>query len=253
MAIKIKQIIHSVPYGSIFFATWLAQHGFDSSQQYWYSKNGWLERISKGVYKIDGTDPTLYGIISSYNMQLNKKCIIGAYTALEIRGYSHYLSLGEPTAFLFTNHTEKLPNWILNGKWDMNIRYTTTSFLGQESLGVTEMEIYGFKLLVSTPERAILECLNFPDVSSSLLDIYYILEGMTTLRPNLMQSLLEKCSSVKVKRLFLFMAEKANHPWFKKLNIEKIDLGKGRRMISSTGKYIRKYNITVPREFFEYE
>ena len=71
---------------------------------------------------------------------------------------------------------------------------------------------------INTPERAILECLNLSDASSNLLDIYYIMESLTTLRPKLLQTLLERCTSQKVKRLFLYMAEKAVHPMVSILN-----------------------------------
>ena len=54
----------------------------------------------------------------------------------------------------------------------MTIKYMTTSFLGDELLGVETMTVNLHDLLVSSPERAILECLNLPDASSSLLDIY---------------------------------------------------------------------------------
>ncbi len=37
------------------------------------------------------------------------------------------------------------------------------------------------------------------------------MEGLTTLRPRLIQSLLEQCRSVKVKRLFTVLAEACNH------------------------------------------
>ena len=62
------------------------------------------------------------------------------------------------------------------------------------------MAVDGSSLLVSSPERAFLECLHLPDAASSLLDIYYIMESLTTLRPKLLQSLLESCTSQKVKR-----------------------------------------------------
>lgn len=253
MATRIKQIVDSAPYGSMLFGTWLSKQGIDSATQHRYTKNGWLSRVSKGVYRIDGTMPTLYATISSYNTQLEKQCEIGAYTALELRGYSHYLSVGKPKAYLFTDNTHKLPSWMLSAEWDMEISYTTTSFLGDDLSGVEEMLEDGFRLLVASPERAIMECLYLPDSASSLLDIYYIMEGLTTLRPKLVQSLLEKCSSVKVKRLFLYMAEKANHSWYKALHPEKVSLGSGRRMITPTGKYISKYNMTIPKELADYE
>ena len=135
----------------------------------------------------------------------------------------------------------------------MTIKYMTTSFLGDKLLGVETMTINQHELLVSSPERAILECLNLPDASSSLLDIYYVMEGLTTLRPKLVQTLLEACTSQKVKRLFLYMAEKAGHAWFKALKLERINLGTSRFMITPIGKYINKYNMTISKELAEYE
>ena len=135
----------------------------------------------------------------------------------------------------------------------MTIKYMTTSFLGDELLGVETMTINQHELLVSSPERAILECLNLPDASSSLLDIYYIMEGLTTLRPKMVQTLLEACTSQKVKRLFLYMAEKVGHAWYKALKLENVNLGKSRFMITPTGKYINKYNMTISKELAEYE
>jgi hypothetical protein len=57
--------------------------------------------------------------------------------------------------------------------------------------------------------------------------------------------LLEKCNSVKVKRLFLYFAELSNHSWFKRLDLSKIDLGKGVREVTKGGKYNQKYNIII--------
>lgn len=253
MTTKIKQILDLSPRNSVLFSSWLTAQNLDAKEQYSYMKRGWLSRISKGVYKLNGTTPTLLSTISSYNEQLGKHCIIGAHTALEMRGYSHYLSMGKPTAYLFTEQTERLPKWLLDGDWEMNVRYMITSFLGDSLLGIETMTVDHNNLLVSSAERAILECLNLPDASSSLLDIYHIMEGLTTLRPNLMQTLLETSTSLKVKRLFLYMAEKANHPWLQYLNTEKISLGSSRFMVTPTGKYIRKYNMTISKELVEYE
>ena len=253
MATKIQQILESTPRDSVLFGSWLSSQGLDARGQYAYMKSGWLDRISKGVYKIHKAEPGLLVAVSSYNTQLCRSCVVGAYTALELRGYSHYLSMGKPVAYLFTDKSSKLPSWLLKGEWDMTIKYMTTSFLGNELLGVENMTIEQHDLLVSSPERAILECLNLPDASSSLLDIYYIMESLTTLRPKLVQLLLEACTSQKVKRLFLYMAEKAGHSWFKALKLENINLGISRLMITPTGKYINKFNMTISKELAEYE
>ena len=253
MATKIQQIIEVQPNISLMFGDWLSRQGLDAKEQYAYMKRGWLDRISKGVYALQGKVPTLLNVIAAYNKQLDKHCIVGAYTALELRGYSHYLSIGKPTAYLFTDRFNKLPTWITTKDWDMTVKYMTTSFLGDDLKGVENMTVENETLLVSSPERAFLECLNMPEATSSLLDLYYIMESLTTLRPKLLQQLLEACTSQKVKRLFLYMAEKAGHPWFKALKLDPIETGTSRLMASPTGKYISKYNMTIPKELAEYE
>ncbi len=71
--------------------------------------------------------------------------------------------------------------------------------------------------------------------------------------PKLLQQLLEENSSVKVKRLFLYMAEKAGHSWFHDLNLDRIYLGKGKRSNVKNGVYDPKYKIILPRDLANYE
>ncbi len=253
MATKIQKIMESNPHTDFMFGDWLSRQGLDAKGQHAYMKSGWLKRISKGVYVLNGTEPKLLHALSAYNNQLSKQCFVGAYTALELRGYSHYLSLGKPQAYLFTGRTNKLPTWMLSRNWDMMVKYMTTSFLGEDLLGVETMTVDGYSLLVSSPERAFMECLHLPGTAASLLDLFYIMESLTTLRPKLVQSLLEICSSQKVKRLFVYMAEKAGHSWFKALKLDNVKLGTARSMVVPTGKYIAKYNMTIPKDLAEYE
>lgn len=98
---------------------------------------------------------------------------------------------------------------------------------------------------ISEPERAILEAIYLTPNKTTLRNVYQILELMTTLRPQLLQQLLENCSSIKVKRLFLYMAEKTGHEWFNYLNLSKINLGSGKRVITKGGKLDKKYNIVI--------
>ena len=51
-----------------------------------------------------------------------------------------------------------------------------------------------------------------------------------------------------LKRLFLYMAEKAQHPWLNYLDLQKIDSGKGNRSLVEKGIYVLKYKITIPKE-----
>lgn len=72
------------------------------------------------------------------------------------------------------------------------------------------------------------------------------MEGLTTLRPKLVQQLLESCRSVKVKRYFMWLAEYYQHDWVKKLDTGNINFGRGKRMFIKGGRFDSKYQITVP-------
>jgi hypothetical protein len=75
-----------------------------------------------------------------------------------------------------------------------------------------------------------------------------VMEMLSLLSPLKVQELLEDCKSIKVKRLFLYMAEKAGHDWLETLNLSKISLGTGKRAIIKNGVYNAKYQITIPNE-----
>ena len=108
-------------------------------------------------------------------------------------------------------------------------------------------------LLVSTPEQAFLECLLLAPQQYSYMDLFYMMEQLTTLRPEILQRLLETTKSLKVKRMFLYMAEKAGHYWHEALDTSKIELGTSKLQLIKNGAYIAKYRITVPKELNEYE
>lgn len=253
MATKINKIIQLVPRNSLLFSSWLSEKGIDRKEQTLYVRSGWLERIAWGVYKFSGAEPTAYSAIASYASQLKKDCHVAASSALDLRGYSHFVAMGKPTAYVISGDNTRLPGWMLEGEWDMVIKHSISAIFGREELGVETISVDDQNLTVSSPERAFMECLNMTPVQYSLMDTYYIMEMLTTLRPKLVQQLLETCTSIKVKRLFLYMAEKAGHSWFNALDTEKIDLGSGQRFLAAGGKYIAKYQVTIPKELADYE
>lgn len=61
------------------------------------------------------------------------------------------------------------------------------------------------------------------------------------------QRLLEQCTSIKVKRLFLWSAERIGHAWSDQLEPKRVDLGSGKRQLYKGGVFDRKYQITVPQ------
>ncbi len=107
-------------------------------------------------------------------------------------------------------------------------------------------------LVMSTPERAYLELLDEPPQKETFhmagITIGITMEGLVNLSPRRLQSLLENAKSIKVKRLFFFFTDRHQHSWLKRINRQKIDLGKGKRELVKGGKLDPQYQITVPKK-----
>jgi len=190
------------------------------------------------------------GGIYALQSQLGKTIHPAAKTALFMQGKSHYLEFSTKRVQLFGGQNENLPLWFKKRDWGASVTYKASNFLPPE-LGLVEVEHKSFKVKVSSPPRALMECLYLAPGSQPLLETFELMEGLNNMRPALTQKLLEACKSVKVKRLFLFMADKAGHDWFSYLNLEKIDLGSGKRRIGKEGVYVSRYQITIPKELEE--
>jgi hypothetical protein len=98
-----------------------------------------------------------------------------------------------------------------------------------------------------------MECLLLAPNQYSYMDLYYIMEQLTALRPTKIQQFLEATNNLTVKRLFLYMAEKVNYPWFQAIDFSRINLGTSKIQLCKGGVYVSKYKITVPSELAEYE
>jgi hypothetical protein len=83
------------------------------------------------------------------------------------------------------------------------------------------------------------------------VEAFQMTENLTTLRPRVLQNLLEHCNSVRVKRLFMLFARESGHSWAKRLDSARIDLGEGIRSLSHKGVYIPEYRVVVPRELVD--
>jgi hypothetical protein len=148
---------------------------------------------------------------------------------------------------LFGPPDVKLPTWFKQYRWGVKVRYATTNlFSGQADQGLTKKELGPYAIKVSAPERAMMEVLYAVPQVDSYEEARLLMEGLTTLRPRVVQALLENCASVKVKRLFMLLAENCKHAWVRKVDLAKVDFGKGKRTLVKGGRFDPKYKITVP-------
>ena len=132
--------------------------------------------------------------------------------------------------------------------WPVDYYYTTTNiFPDNLSSSFTESKYKDINITISAPERAVLEMLHLIPEQQGFDEALQIMKSLTTLRPELLQKLLENCRSIKVKRLFLYMSESEDHVWFSDLIPDRINLGSGKRVVIKEGYLDKKYKITVPR------
>ncbi|MCK5373810.1 MAG: type IV toxin-antitoxin system AbiEi family antitoxin [Alphaproteobacteria bacterium] len=248
---KLKNLLEQWPSGLVATSPWLKKMSISGQLAQRYLKSGWIESLGRAAYKRTNDEINWYGGLASLQQQLSLDVHLGGPTALSVKGSAHYVRLGKERVFLFSALDQKLPKWFLDYDWGNPIEHVKTSML-PSGIAVKEYEFNGMDIKISAPERAILECLYLSPKNFDLLECYQIMEGLTTLRPKVLQALLKRCSSIRVKRLFLYMADKAELPVLKHLNVDEIDLGKGDRMIIKNGVYNSKYKISLPKELVDY-
>ena len=245
---KINQLISNWPKGTVKTVTELKYLGYTPQLLKIYSKYKWIELFSRGIYKLYNDKVNWQGVLFGFQKKSEvPRLHAGAKTALNLMGYGHYLSKNENKVFLFSDRKENIHSWLK--KFDNVILKRNEVFNYTKPENIKLYNTGNFAIMISSPELAAMEMLYLIPNEQSFDEALKITEGLTTLRPQLVQSLLEECNSVKVKRLFLFMAEKHNHTWLNELNIDRVNLGSGKRVIVENGTLDKKYNITVPKEY----
>jgi len=246
---KINKLMKAWPDKTLVTQTWLESHGIYRQLADSYCHNGWLERLDRGVYTKTGDTVTWYGAVYALQTQLNMKTHVAALTAVELHE-EHPERLKTHNKFLFINANEnhKIPRWFVNNfeKPYGFINVQSNLLAGQWDLGVEPFDVGGFSILVSSVERALLECLYLVPKYVHFEEAFRVMEKMHYVRPHLVQTLLESCVSIKTKRIFLYLAELQNQNWFRYIDVASINLGTGPRKIVEGGRYVAKYQISVP-------
>ena len=229
--------------GTVAVQPWLEKRGIYRQLTNAYVKSGWLKKLGRGAYMKAGDMIMWTGGLYAIQKQLGLSIHIGAQTALSIKGFAHYMALGEErTVTLFGAPNEKLPSWFLSAPWQLHFLYASTNlFNNNQTLGLTESKDDSYTVTLATPERAIMELIYLMPKHANFEDAQLTMESLTTLRPKVVQALLEDCNSIKVKRFFMWLAEHNQHKWVERLDLSNVDFGKGKRTLFKGGVFNKKY------------
>lgn len=179
---------------------------------------------------------------------------VGGRTALEGLGYAHYLSAQMRDVHLYG--PIRAPTWLADLPLDVDFHWHNSLrlFPGDADVPAAPQPVMYSAASMSLPirysskERALLELLDELPHRESFHQADMLMQGMTDLSPRRLQTLLEACASVKVKRLFFFFADRHRHAWRSRLDMGRVDLGAGKRVLVKGGKLDPTYQITVPSE-----
>ncbi|WP_442504151.1 type IV toxin-antitoxin system AbiEi family antitoxin domain-containing protein [Marinivivus vitaminiproducens] len=268
---KLNLLEKELPEGLLVDAAWLERRGYYGSLRKKYVDLDWLEQPAHRVYRRPRGALRWEQVVISLQTLLEYPIIAGGRTALELQGFSHYLTREQTEVHLYGRKAP--PSWIRNLplfvrfifhksdrlfrnepvtrgltslRWNLGTGTSTSADPLQSGITFQTWGQWDWPLTLSTPERAILELLDELPARESFHQADRLMEGLSSLSPRRLQHLLEDCKSVKVKRLFFIFAERHSHAWFRRLDRDRIDLGKGKRMLVRGGKFDSRYGITLP-------
>lgn len=249
-----QQLQKILPLDMIATKSWLEAQGFSIHFLDNAVRNHTLLPLVPGVYARQEIRLTWKGIVTSLQRMTDVPIHPGGLTALELEGLGHYLSKGnKPRIQIYSDTTP--PRWLPRIHVSAEFEWHGTRRLWPESvmkntklLRQDTWQETCPPLLYSCPEKAILELLSEVPKTISFEHADQLMQGMSNLSPRKLNELLSACGNVKVKRLFLWLAGRHQHAWFKHLTPNLYDLGTGKRLIAKDGRLEPTLQITVPKE-----
>lgn len=251
--------LQKIPEGLIVSSAQLAYDGYSRQLVAKYVAGGWLDKIAHGAYRRPG--PPLKWEHVVYSLQCMKFPFHpGGETALALMGRAHQLpASGRQIIHLYG--AAKLPAWVRGVASTVKFRHHAEELFdeappfwvmphGNTWLRGWETYLWGpwdWNIRISSSERAWLEFLQDVPAKASFDQADELASGLRTLRPTLIENLLQICTSYKVKRLALWLGERHHHAWVSTIDVKSISLGSGKRALAPGGRLIQRYGITVPK------
>jgi Transcriptional regulator, AbiEi antitoxin, Type IV TA system/Transcriptional regulator, AbiEi antitoxin N-terminal domain len=227
-----RKLLAQAPRGTPLSTAWLGERGLRAQQVARLAQSGWLQRLGRGAYLLPGDELNRDAALAWLASQVPGLHVAGA-TALAWRGVRHNLAFKERLV-LWGDKPTRLPAWFTAA---FPATYQATHLFGKgmpPSLGLAPLPAGRADLPVSTPERAMLELLSDVGKRHSLEQARQLVEGLRSLRPDVLQELLGQLQRIKVARLAHALAEELDLPWKTMAREHSERLGGGKRWVSAT-------------------
>ena len=208
---SIKTLQGAFPRGTPFDSRQLRKLGVSPALAHHYLKSDWLARLGRGVFMFP-KDTLRQEDSLKFLARTIPGFHVGSKTALAWRGIRHNLPAREPLS-LWGQRRAFLPPWFTEL---FPARYAASNLFSPrlpKDFGLHPLPETPDGVLVSEPERALLEMLSEVGVHQGVEEARNIMEGARSLRADTLATLLINCQRVKVRLLCVQWAEELSLPW----------------------------------------
>ena len=233
-----KRVLAELPRGEPLSTAALAEHGVSAFRASALARSGWTVHLARGAYMLPGDTLTRDGCLAFLSKQV-PGFHVGGKTALEWRGVRQNVSFRE-VLVLWGDAPKQLPKWFTE-RFDAH--YQATQLFDakmKKDVGLQPLPNGRAEVLVSVPERALLELLSDVGKTQSLDEARQLVETMRSLRDKVLDELLQHTKRIKVVRLAEAFAKEFDLPWAKLATRHSQRLGGGKRWVTvaKTGERI---------------
>lgn len=225
-----KALLTILPRGEPLDIAFLKEKGLNPSHAAHLAKAGWLTHLGRGVYMLPGDTLTRDGCLA-FLMRRNEGLHVGARTALAWRGIKHNIAFREVIS-LWGPRALRLPAWLIS-RYDCTHQTTRLFDTGlEQNFGLQPLPGGHPDVLVSVPERALLELLSDVGKTESLQEARSLVESTRSLRADALETLLMHTVRIKVVRLARVLSEELDLPWAPLARQISQDKGGGTRWVA---------------------
>lgn len=225
-----KEALAAIPRGTPLDNATLKSHGVSTFRASALARSGWLTHLARGVYMLPGDMLTRDGSLAFLSTQI-PGLHVGGKTALEWRGVRHNVAFREVLT-LWGNQRKPLPVWFCQR---FKSRYQATQLFDsklRQGFGLQPLPNGLPDILVSVPERALLELLSDVGKTQSLDEARQLVETLRSLREKTLDELLTHTARIKVVRLAESLATELNLPWASLARRHSQRIGGGKRWVA---------------------
>lgn len=227
---KLKRLYTSVAPGTPLISEQLAAMGISADLAVHYARSGWLVRLARGVYCRPNEPLALHPSLLLLQRKI-EGLHVGGKTALDWYGVRHYVPR-QPILHLYGWSAKRLPAWFVER---FPAEYHRKRLFNEQPVAMLQVGPFEKRKdapQVSAPERAWLELISEVGVRQPLQEVKDLADSTYSLRADVLQQLLTRCTSVKTVRLCLQLGRELSLPWAANLDPRQLPTGSNRSWVS---------------------